>query len=94
MLLHLYARGEDSWSGVLRAASGYRRKYGGVEPAARLLQLRELGLVEWELANPERSAALPNQPKRIVRLTEKGRQIADAILKLAALLREEGAEPF
>jgi hypothetical protein len=31
---------------------------------------------------------------RIVHLTERGREVADAILKLAALLREERAESF
>jgi len=31
---------------------------------------------------------------QLLRLTERGRQVAEAILKLAALLREEGAEPF
>jgi DNA-binding PadR family transcriptional regulator len=59
-----------------------------------LLRLRELGLLEWELLSPERSANLPGHPKRILRLTERGRQVAEAILKLAALLREESGETF
>jgi hypothetical protein len=46
-------------------------------------------LVEWELLSLGRSANLPGCQKRLIRLTEKGRQVADAILKLAALLREE-----
>jgi DNA-binding MarR family transcriptional regulator/predicted ArsR family transcriptional regulator len=96
ILLHLRARAgyEDTWYRVAIAAGGYRHKVNFEKLGATLLRLRELGLVEWELLSPERSAALPNQPKRIVRLTEKDRQIADAILKLAALLREEGAESF
>jgi DNA-binding PadR family transcriptional regulator len=84
MLLHLYARGEDSWSGVLRAAKGYRYKHGGGGQVARLLRLRELGLVEWELASPERARGARNA-KRLVRLTEKGREVARAILELTTL---------
>jgi DNA-binding MarR family transcriptional regulator len=61
---------------------------------ARLHRLRELGLVERELVSPERSANLPARSKRIVKLTDRGREVADAILKLAALLREERAESF
>ena len=96
ILLHLRSRAgyEDTWRRVAVAAGGYRHPANREKLDAILFRLRELGLVEWELLSPERSAALPNQPKRIVRLTEKGRQIADAILKLAALLREEGAESF
>jgi predicted ArsR family transcriptional regulator len=92
MLLHLYARGEDSWSGVLRAASGYRRKLGGVEPAARLLRLRELGLVEWELLSPDRAEGARKRAKRLVRLTERGREVARAILELTTLPLEAGQD--
>ncbi|MCC6049303.1 MAG: hypothetical protein LM580_01265 [Thermofilum sp.] len=88
MLLHLYARGEDSWSGVLRAAKGYRYKHGGGGQVARLLRLRELGLVEWEIVSPDRAGGA----KRLVRLTEKGREVARAILELTTLpLGREGA---
>jgi Mn-dependent DtxR family transcriptional regulator len=36
----------------------------------------------------------PLRARRIVKLTDKGREVADAILKLAALLREAGAKSF
>ena len=76
------------------AAGGYRYtpNDGGLDPV--LLRLKELNLIEWELLSPERSAARSERSTRIVRLTERDRQVADAILKLAALLREGGAEPF
>lgn len=76
------------------AAGDYRYTVSNDDLDPILFRLRELGLVEWEYLSPERSAALPNQPKRIVKLTDKGREVADAILKLAALLREAGAKSF
>jgi DNA-binding PadR family transcriptional regulator len=96
ILLHLRAREgcEDSWSGVALAAGGYRYMVSNEDLSPILFQMRELGLLEWELLSPERSANLPGHPKRILRLTERGRQVAEAILKLAALLREGGAESF
>jgi predicted ArsR family transcriptional regulator len=96
ILLHLRSRAdrEDSWSGVALAAGGYRYTVSNDDLDPILFRLRELGLVEWEYLSPERSANLPGHPKRIVRLTERGREVADAILKLAALLREERAESF
>ena len=93
-LLHLRSRGEDSWNGVATAAGGGRYPVHSKRLAPILLRLRELGLLEWELLSPERSANLPGHPKRILRLTERGRQVAEAILKLAALLREESGETF
>jgi DNA-binding MarR family transcriptional regulator len=88
ILLHLRRSGEDAYSNVAVAASGYRYMPDKSAFNAILFRLRELGLIEWE----RRRASSGGRPVRIVRLTEKGRQVADAILKLAALLRE--AEPF
>ena len=71
------------------AAGGYRYTPNDGSLGPILLRLKELNLIEWELLSPERSANLLGHPKRIVRLTERGQQVASAILKLAALLREE-----
>jgi DNA-binding MarR family transcriptional regulator len=91
ILLHLHSQpnGEDSWYGVAVAASGYRLPLSDKALGPILLQLRELGLVEWQYLPPERTAHLLGCPKRIVRLTEKGREVAEAIIKHAALLAEE-----
>jgi DNA-binding PadR family transcriptional regulator len=95
VLLHLRSRnGEDSWSNVAVAGGGYRYKVNDGILGAILLRLKELNLVEWRLADPEQPAPRSAHPTRIVHLTERGRKVADAILKLAALLREERAESF
>jgi DNA-binding PadR family transcriptional regulator len=95
VLLHLRSRnGEDSWSNVAVAAGGYRFTPSKRELDPILFRLRELGLVEWKIWRAERSTNLLGFPKRLIRLTERGRQVAEAILKLAALLREERAESF
>jgi DNA-binding PadR family transcriptional regulator len=93
VLLHLRSRnGEDSYSNVAVAAGGYRFTPSKRELDPILFRLRELNLVEWEHRRAERSTNLLGFPKRLIRLTEKGQQVAEAILKLAALLRE--AESF
>jgi DNA-binding PadR family transcriptional regulator len=96
VLLHLRSRssGKDEWGSVVVAAGGYRYTPNDGSLGPVLLRLKELNLIEWELLSPERSANLPGHPKRIVRLTERGRQVAEAILKLAALLAEESGETF
>ena len=93
VLLHLRSRnGEDSWSNVAVAGGGYRYKVNDGILGAILLRLKELNLVEWRLADPEQPAPRSARPTRIVHLTERGREVADTIIKLAALLRE--AESF
>jgi DNA-binding MarR family transcriptional regulator len=93
ILLHLRARnGEDTYSNVAVAAGGYRYEVNSERLGPIILRLKELNLIEWKLANSERPASRSEHPTRIVKLTDKGREVADAILKLAALLRE--AESF
>ena len=72
------------------AAGGYRYRAGDKGLGPILLRLKELNLIEWELAGGERSAPRSERLTRIVRLTGKGQEVASAILKLAALLSEEG----
>jgi DNA-binding PadR family transcriptional regulator len=89
-LLHLRSRsGEDTYSNVAVAAGGYRSMPSKSDFNAILFRLRELNLIEWE-----HRRALGGRPRRIVKLTDKGQEVASAILKLAALLRETGAESF
>jgi predicted transcriptional regulator len=83
-LLHLRERGEDSLYGMAWALSGHRYTTGNWSRIWGIfLRLREWGLVEWEL--------LPaNHPryryKYRFRITERGRQVAQAILSLAGEL--------
>jgi len=84
ILLHLRRSGEDTYSNVAVAAGGYRSMPSKSDFNAILFRLRELDLIEWEHRH-----ALGGRPRRIVRLTEKGRQVAEAILKLATLFAEE-----
>jgi DNA-binding MarR family transcriptional regulator len=90
ILLHLRRSGEDTYNNVAVAAGGYRYMPSKSDFNVILFRLRELDLIEWE----RRRASSGGRPRRIIRLTEKGRQVADAILKLAALLAETGAGSF
>lgn len=74
------------------AAGGYRYEVNSERLGPIILRLKELNLIEWKLAEVEQPAPRSEHPTRIVKLTDKGREVADAILKLAALLRE--AESF
>jgi len=92
-LLHLRERGEDSLYGMAWALSGRRYTTGNWSRIWGIFfKLREWGLVEWDLlpANHPRY-----QYKYRFRITEKGRQVASAILslagELAALEVESGA---
>jgi predicted ArsR family transcriptional regulator len=96
ILLHLHSQlnSEDSWYGVAVAASGYRLPLRDRTLGPILLRLRELGLVKWQYLPSERTTHLPGRPKRVVHLTEKGREVADAIIKLVALFAEESGKTF
>jgi hypothetical protein len=93
VLLHLRSRpsGEDEWGSVAVAAGGYCYTPSDKGLDLILLRLKELNLIEWELAGGERSAPRSERLTRIARLTGKGQEVASAILKLAALLSEEDA---
>jgi DNA-binding CsgD family transcriptional regulator len=93
-LLHLHERGEDSMYGLCWAMTGHRYTAGNWPRLWGLLyRLREWGLVEWELvpANHPRY-----QYKYRFRITERGREVARAILAVAGELlaaREAGGPP-
>jgi DNA-binding PadR family transcriptional regulator len=83
-LLHLLERGEDSMYGLTWAMTGRRYTAGNWSRLWGLLyKLKEWGLVEWEMipANHPRYSF-----KYRFRITEKGRQVAQAILSLAGEL--------
>ena len=93
-LLHLHERGEDSMYGLCWAMTGHRYTAGNWPRLWGLLyRLREWGLVEWELvpANHPRY-----QYRYRFRITERGREVARAILAIAGELlaaREAGGPP-
>ena len=89
-LLHLHERGEDSMYGLCWAMTGHRYTAGNWSRLWGLLyKLREWGLVEWEMipANHPRY-----QYKYRFKITERGREVARAILMIAGeLLAQEVA---
>jgi hypothetical protein len=89
-LLHLYERGEDSLYGMAWALSGRRYATGNWPRIWGIfLNLKEWGLVEWEMipANHPRYSF-----KYRFRITERGREVARAILMIAGeLLAQEVA---
>jgi DNA-binding MarR family transcriptional regulator len=89
-LLHLHERGEDSMYGLCWAMTNHRYTAGNWSRLWGLLfKLREWGLVEWEMipANHPRY-----QYKYRFKITERGREVARAILMIAGeLLAQEAA---
>jgi len=89
-LLHLNERGEDSMYGLCWAMTGHRYTAGNWPRLwGLLLRLKEWGLIEWEMvpANHPRYSF-----KYRFRITERGREVARAILMIAGeLLAQEVA---
>ena len=89
-LLHLNERGEDSMYGLCWAMTGHRYTAGNWPRLWGLLfKLREWGLIEWEMIPVNHPRY---QYKYRFRITEKGREVARAILMIAGeLLAQEVA---
>jgi len=89
-LLHLLERGEDSMYGLTWAMTGRRYTAGNWSRLWGLLyKLKEWGLVEWEMipANHPRYSF-----KYRFRITERGREVARAILMIAGELLAQEVE--
>jgi Mn-dependent DtxR family transcriptional regulator len=86
-LLHLLERGEDSFYGVAWAMTGRRYASGSPRLWSMLARLREMGLLEWE-ALPSNHPRYPFRYR--FRLTERGREVARAMLSIAGAVLGAG----